>query len=243
MLTLVQEVVCDERIEDQARLFVFELYGELMWTVGPVPHHEAFAHDLQMPDYLAETAKSGALAWSDFDVRSHEMFMPLMRAYVEQKGDRWEDFAAALWRAWLGSEAPLSLWKRRDAPDWVLDWYAFIPPEAILDARLKRALESNVMPFGHFNDAQWMAFLEYWKREPHRQGFYDEEPWRHMPQDFIRQAIAEGIIKPYQGRALHAIWWVATNVVREELYPPVSGKMSPRLTRRADDALGASAGG
>jgi hypothetical protein len=172
-----------------------------------------------MPEFLCGSARSETLTWSYFKGYRHyrEMFMPLMRAYLEQQDVPWEVFARALWRAWLDSGEALGGRRRAEVPGWVLDWYAFVPPEAILDERLKRVLENNELPFEHFKDEQWEAFLTYWKREKGRTPSQDSEPWRHMPVRFIRRAIAEDVIYPHQSGALRMIWEVAAPAVRQEL--------------------------
>ncbi|NOJ97193.1 hypothetical protein HMI51_30160 [Corallococcus coralloides] len=232
MLTLVQDVASDEAIESETRLHILGLYGRMLRRVGPVAHRDEPAHDLQMPEFLSESARKGTLTWSYFkgyrDFR--ELFMPLMRRYLEQQGASWEVFARALWRAWLDSEEWLEGKRKTELPAWSLDWYAFIPPEAFLNKRLKHVLENNALPFERFTDEQWDAFLAYMKRGVDRPSFHDPEPWRHMPARFIRRVIAEELVEPHQGRALQRLWEVATPTVRQELGRLIEqGKWRPVL--------------
>lgn len=233
VLTLVQDVALDDAIESETRLRVFELYGRMLRSVGPFGHLDDFAHALQMPEFLSESARNGTLTWSYFKGyhRFREMFMPLMRRYLERQDVSWEVFARALWRAWLDSGEGLGGRRGAEVPGWVLDWYAFVPPEAILDERLKQVLENNELPFEHFQDAQWEAFLTYWKRGKNRMSAQYSEAWRHMPVRFIRRAIAEDVIHPHQSGALRMIWEVAATAVRQELGRLIEqGRWEPALT-------------
>ncbi|MBN9681659.1 MULTISPECIES: hypothetical protein [unclassified Corallococcus] len=219
MLSLVQDVVFDDAIEEETRLCVFELYGRLLWTVGPIAHLGEPVHDLQMPEFLSQCARVETLDWSYFKGyrQARELFMPLMREYLERQDNSWEVFARALWRAWLDSDEGLGGRRKTELPDWVVEWYAFVPPEAILDKRLEHVLKNNELPFERFGDAQWEAFLTYWKRKENSGFSEDSEAWRHMPDRFIRRAIDEEIFYPYQRGALEVIWEVAASSVRQEL--------------------------
>jgi hypothetical protein len=215
----IWEWIFDDENNVETRLKALELYGRLFQKAGSIGRRDEIAHSLQMPEYVLTRVQEGNLEWRNLEAGSHrEEFLPLLRTYVERAGCVWKSFAAGVWKAWL--ESPSRSWKlwAIDKP-WAQDWWACIPPEAIQDRDLKSFLNNEGIPYGLFSNEQWDAFLTSWKQSQGPSIFFRnrETPWRHMPVEFVRRALAGDILGSGQHQVRRELWQRVPAVVREEL--------------------------
>ncbi|EAU64234.1 hypothetical protein STIAU_4584 [Stigmatella aurantiaca DW4/3-1] len=216
-LSQVWTAVFDESSDESLQFRVLSFYGRLLPRTGLFSNAFARVHDLQVPAFLLTRLQPGALLWGDVEHASWDKLFPLLPQYAAQHQQPWEPIVNALWRAWLAQDKDGSSLFSFQQP-WAQDLWALVPPEVLLSQRLSWVLREERFPYERLRDEQWSALLTSWKDNPHRD-FSERENrlWQHTPARFIRQAIAERLIRPHDNAALRQIWKTAASTVRDEV--------------------------